>query len=74
MARSNFGQQEGDFELTLVRLSVEHTQKCKRSSWLDAVLSWLSPSCWVGWWQRWTGSGATLKRRGQIRLADEEAD
>lgn len=72
MARSNFGQQHGDFELTLVSLDA-HTEQHKPRSWLDLLLSCFSLSCWVAWLQSWTSSGAALKRRGQIRLPDEEA-
>jgi hypothetical protein len=71
-ARSNFGQQHGDFELTLVSLDAL-TKQHKHPSWLDLLLSWFSLSCWAAWLQSWTSSGATLKRRGQIRLPDEEA-
>ncbi len=75
MARSNFGQQHGDYELTLVSLAAHDTpHKHAHRTWLDALWSWLSLSCWLAWFQRLTAGGAALKRPGQIRLPDEEAD
>ena len=73
MARSNFGLQHGDFELSLVSLAVHNKMETHRSL-LSLFLSWFSLSCWVAWFQSWTSGGAALKRRGQIRLPDEEAN
>lgn len=73
MARSNFGQQHGDYSLDLISLTaVDGKRKHDHSNvgWFAALLSWFSL-----WFQRLTGGeGAVLKRRGQVRLADEEAD
>lgn len=78
MARSNFGQQHGDYSLDLISLAAhDGKHKCKHAhrTWLDLLLSWFSFSAWAAWFQHFASvDGAVLKRPGQVRLADEEAD
>lgn len=70
MCRSHFGEQHGDFELVLVSLRSRPLEKQVVGFW-SRLRRWFAVASWSAWFEGWTG-GDKLKRRGAVRLADEE--